>query len=316
MNLNDAYSILEIPQGSSPAEAKKKYRELTKKYHPDINKEAGAEEKFKKINEAYQVVSTGKSTDPQPPQPSYGAGFDPFNPFDFGQAVRVDSIPMQATISFKDSVLGCKKELNFKRHVKCKTCNGQGKQRLNNGCTTCGGKGQVIINQGSAIMIQTCSKCYGRSEVKECNDCSSQGLVEADTTITVTVPAGIQDGNVLRIGGMGHYSGSFGPIDQHTDVHLRLAVTPEEGLRIVGRDVMSKVSISLLEALQGCRKAINTINGKKHIEVTPKSRNKDEVIIPHLGVGGVGSQRVVLDVQYPDDINQLIDVLSQGNRHI
>src|SRR5574338_123111 len=107
MNLKEAYSILEIPSTSTPEEAKKKYRELTKMYHPDINKEAGAEDKFKKINEAYQVVSSGKSTDREDVMRQ--ARRDPFNPFGRHVSFEAENIVRETRISFKDSVFGTKK---------------------------------------------------------------------------------------------------------------------------------------------------------------------------------------------------------------
>ena len=98
MRLDEAYSILEIPSSSTPDEAKKKYRQLSKKYHPDINKEPGAEDKFKKINEAYQIVSTGKDTEASRPVPQHN---------------YPSNIDIRTTISFKESVLGCKQSLKF-----------------------------------------------------------------------------------------------------------------------------------------------------------------------------------------------------------
>jgi len=310
MNLKEAYSILEIPQTASPEEAKKKYRELTKKYHPDVNKDAGAEGKFKKINEAYQVVSSGKSTDRedmhwnQPQQ-------NPFGGQAWQQVAPVDNISLHTTISFRESIQGCKKELKFNRKTKCKDCHGQGQTTINNGCDKCGGRGQVTGRQGNMIFIQTCDKCFGKSQTLPCNTCSMRGSVEAETSINVTIPGGITDHNILRVAGMGHFAGYlFGQLEQHTDVHLHVRVTPESGLRLEGTHVISHLEVSLLEALQGCKKTVKTILGDKEIEIEAKSRHKDEVVIPHLGVNGVGDQKVILDVKYPSDVGSLIDILA------
>ncbi len=311
MNLKEAYSILEIPQSSTPEEAKKKYRELTKKYHPDINKEAGAEDKFKKINEAYQVVSSGKGTDREEPQ--YQSR-EPFNPFGGAVQQELSHIEMSTTISFKDSILGAKKELKFNRKTKCTGCNGQGEIPLDNGCDKCKGRGQIMSQQGGMIMVQTCPKCYGRRKANPCNTCNTAGVLDAEATITVTIPGGIHNGNILRVGGMGNYAGSFGPMDQHTDLFLHLKVTPEDGLSLVDRNVVSHLQISLLEALKGCQKRVKTVKGFKDVSIKAKSRNKEEVIIPHVGVNGQGSQRVILDVQYPEHVDQLINVLSEKGK--
>lgn len=311
MNLKEAYTILEIPQTSTPEEAKKKYRELTKKYHPDINKESGAEDKFKKINEAYQCVSSGKGTDREEVQ--WQQANNPFNPFGRQTIYQADNINIHTTISFKESVIGCKKTLKFNRKTKCKDCNGQGQTVLNNGCDKCGGKGQVTSQRGNMIFMQTCDKCYGRSQVNACTACNQNGVVDAEASIDVSIPGGVQNTNILRLGGMGHFVGNFGPMEQHTDVHLHLSVTPEPGLTLDGNTVMSNISISLLEALQGCKKTINTIMGNKEIEIKPKSRNKDEVILPRFGVNRSGDQKIILDVQYPEDINILINSLTKPN---
>jgi len=312
MNLKEAYSILEIPQGTPPEDAKKKYRELTKKYHPDINKDAGAEDKFKKINEAYQVVSSGKSND-RAEQPQWQQNQNPYNPFG-RQAKQVSHIEARTTVSFKDSVLGCKKELKFNRKTKCKDCNGEGEIAKNNGCEKCGGKGQVVTRQGFSVMIETCSKCYGRTQADACNTCNSEGTLEAEVTITVSIPGGIQNGNILRLGGMGNFAGHFGPIEQHSDVYLHLNVTPEKDLELQGNDVVTKLSISLLEALKGCHKPVKTILGTRDIQIKSKSKNKEEVIISHLGVNRQGNQRVILDIEYPENVDNLINILSEEGK--
>jgi molecular chaperone DnaJ len=306
MNLTEAYSILEIPSTATPEEAKKKYRELTKKYHPDVNKETGAEAKFKKINEAYQVVTGGKSSAPHP----QGNPFDPFG--GMRHRVRVhEIIELHATISFKDSVLGCKQDLKYNRKSKCPNCNGQGQYNLSNGCDKCGGRGQVVIRQGAMVAIQTCDKCFGRVQTESCAECKSDGTLDSEASITVTIPGGVQDSNILRLGGMGHYVGNMLGFDQHTDVHLHLHVTQVPGLRLEGSDVVTNLSLSLLEALRGCKKTVKTIMGDKDIDIVPQSKNKDEVTLPRLGVNKMGNQRVVLEVTYPKNIDSLIDFLDE-----
>lgn len=304
MNVKEAYATLDLAQGASPEEAKKKYRELTKKYHPDVNKEPGAEDKFKKINEAYQIVQSGKSTDPEDRMPYGGGGFHR------QQVVQLENVELNLTISFKESVLGCKKEVKYARQSKCQSCGGAGEIKLNNGCKKCGGKGQVIIKQGQMVMVSTCNECYGRASTEICTACSGNGTVHTDVSVHVSVPAGIQNGNTLRLQGMGNYAGSFmGFADQHTDAFCHIAVTPEAGLNIEGHSVVSHITIPLLDALRGCKRKVKTIHGDKEIQIKPQSRNRDEVIIPHHGVSGAGDQRVILDVQYPKNTDKLIGVL-------
>lgn len=307
MNLKEAYATLELAQGASPEEAKKKYRELTKKYHPDVNKETGAEDKFKKINEAYQCVQSGKGNDreemPQRHSP-WGGGFTR------QQVIQLENIELHATVSFKESVLGCKKELKYNRQGKCQDCNGAGEIKLNNGCKKCGGKGQVISRQGNMVMVTTCNECYGHANVEDCKTCHGNGTVHTDVSVHVSVPAGITNGSVLRLQGMGNYAGSFmGMADQHTDAYCHVHVTPEPGLSIEGHNVISRLTVSLLDALRGCERTVKTINGDKKITIEPHSRNRDEVVIPHCGVGGNGAQKVILNVEYPKNTDKLIGVL-------
>lgn len=303
MNLKEAYATLEIAQGTSPEDAKKKYRELTKKYHPDINKDPGAEDKFKKINEAYQIVQSGKGTDRQDRRPPQGG-------FHRQQVIQLENIEVNLSISFKESVLGCKKEIKYSRQSKCQNCGGAGDVKLNNGCKKCGGKGQVINRQGNMVMVTTCDACFGQANLAECAVCTGAGTLQADVSVHVSVPAGVTDGNTLRLQGMGNYAGSFmGLADQHTDAFLHIHVAAEDGLNIEGTSVVCHLTIPLLDALRGCKRKVKTIHGDKEIHVKPQSRNRDEVIIPHCGVSGAGDQKVVLDVEYPKNTDKLIGVL-------
>jgi molecular chaperone DnaJ len=309
MNLKQAYQILGLPEGASPEEAKKQYKKLAKQYHPDLNKDPQAESKAKEINEAYQVVSTGKSTDRED---SYMQ--QPFNPFGsmFGQQRMYNAQPItvRISISFAEAVFGCNKDIKFVRNCKCTSCGGQGEISVHNGCSTCGGKGQTMRQQGSMIFIQTCSTCGGKNKKEHCLPCKSKGIVEAEVSMRIAIPGG--SNNSLNLQGKGHYIGSIGPLEQNGDVHLHVQVIPEAGLSIDGIHVVSGVELSLQEALEGCKKIVNTVNGYQDIEVPPRSRHKDEIILPKLGINGIGSQRVILDVRYPEDVSDIIGVLNKS----
>jgi molecular chaperone DnaJ len=308
MNKKEAYEILELTPGATPEDIKKKYRQLTKKFHPDVNKEPGATERFQKINLAHEIL-TGKVEAEKP------VNFNPFsnpfnNPFnmDFG-AIRVPQhIELSTRISFKESVLGCKKELKYSRFIKCKECNGVGEKTQNNGCDKCGGRGQVINKKGNIIISMACDKCRGRMTNIPCDICQTEGGVNAEVSINVVIPGGVVNGNVLRLAGMGNYIGinMFG--DQCTDCHLKINVEKDLDLTLIDQDVVSYLNISLFEAVLGCKKQIKTIDGEKEIEINKLSKNKDEIIVPKMGVNGMGNQRVILDVEYPNNIEELIGV--------
>jgi molecular chaperone DnaJ len=317
MNLQEARTILEISPDTTAEEAKKKYRDLTKKYHPDVNKEPGAEDKFKKINEAYSCIQNGKGNDKE--------DFDMagHNPFEWGfninqpfgrqrsQKVNLQHVQTNTTISFKESVLGTKKEISFTRKIKCDECNGNGEQQISNGCDKCHGLGTFTQQRGNMIFTQTCNKCGGRIKSQPCQKCNTTGSIVMDVSVQVNIPGGVIDGNILRLGGMGNFAGNFMGIDQYTDAHLTISVTPQPNLKLIKQDVVSTLKISLLEGLSGCTKSVETISGFKDININPKSRNNDEVIIPGLGVEGVGNHRIILDVEYPENVTDLIDFLNK-----
>lgn len=310
MKLSEAYAELNLSEGSTPEEAKKQYRKLSKEYHPDINKAPEAEAKIKKINEAYDCVKNGKGNE-RSPAPTYGHHQSNWSPFGRQQVVQLQHIELKLTIDFKEAVLGCTKEMKYSRKAKCPDCNGEGQIHLNNGCQKCGGKGQVAINQRGMVMISTCPQCQGKSSSEDCKTCSTEGLVQTDVSVHISVPAGIQDGNTLRLQGMGHYAGSvMGIMDQYTDAYCHITVIPEPGLSIEGKSVVSNLPLSLLDAIRGCSRTIKTIHGDKEIQVPPLSKNDDEVSIPRCGVAGTGDHRVLLDVQYPQDTSKLIELLS------
>lgn len=304
MNLKEAYSILELPNGTPVEEAKKKFKKLAVKYHPDVNKDPSATDKFKKINEAISTIEKGED------EPSFGF---PFGKTAFNRQeqhiINAENINLYTTITFEESILGKKQDLKFSRDGKCADCNGQGHVKNDNGCDKCGGKGQTVNKQGNFIFTQTCSKCLGRSSVSDCKTCDSTGLVNTDVNITVTIPGGISDGNVLRLAGMGNYVGNFMGHEQFTNAFLHVSVTAMSGLSLSGNNVISNLDLTMLEAIEGCNKTVKTVLGDKEIEIKPLSKNKDEVIIPNVGVNKVGNQSVILNVSYPGDVSKLIEVL-------
>lgn len=306
MNLNEAYKILELPDGSTPEEAKKQYRKLTKEFHPDINKEPDADAKFKKINEAYECVKSGKGNDRE----MYRRGNQGWNPFGRQQVIQLENVELKLTIDFKESVLGCKKEIKYSRKSKCPDCEGSGEIHLDNGCTKCNGKGQTTITQRGMTFITTCTQCQGRSSTEDCKSCNAEGTAQADVSIHVSVPAGILNGSTLRLQGMGNYAGSvMGIMDQYTDAFCHITVISDPVLSIDGRNVIYNLTIPLLDAIRGCKHNVKTIFGEKEIQVPPQSRNRDEVIIPRCGVGGTGDQKVILDVKYPENTDKLVSAL-------
>jgi len=316
MDLQQAYSILGIPITTSEEDTKKAYRELAKKFHPDVNKETDAESRIKKINEAYNYIVNSQDQQEQDIHIPF-EGFNPFSSF-VNRARQIENIPLYTTISFAESVLGCKKEFRFNRRGKCANCHGQGMVALNNNCIKCHGRGQIIEKQGNMIITRTCDQCIGRRQTISCSVCQSTGSIDTEVSITVTIPGGIQNDNILRLSGMGHYIGNVMNIDQYADAHLKISVTPEENLSLDNNDVISNIDITLLEALTGTTKSVKTIIGEKEIIIPSLSKNKDEAVIPGMGVSGKGCQRVIINIVYPENkelIDNIIDMLSDHNKN-
>jgi molecular chaperone DnaJ len=323
MKLSEAYKTLNLPNDATQEETKKAFKTLAKKYHPDLNKEPGSEEKFKKINEAYQTIEKGETEQSNPFASSNVAGgwsinlqdifngfSNSFNSQQYKQPKAIPDIYIDQIISFKESVLGCDREIKYARNVKCSSCSGEGQIAQNNGCDKCGGKGATTVKQGNTVIQSSCSKCRGKTSYIDCDKCYGEGALSAETTLSIHIPAGGSSGSVLTLGNRGHFINSFFGGDQCSKLYLKIIVTPQEGLSIQNNNVHTSVNLSLFEALSGCVKTIPTIDGDKDIDIPAKSKNKDEIILPKLGISRQGNEIISILVEYPDDVSSLISVLS------
>lgn len=334
MNKSEAYSALGLSGTPTKEEEKKAFKKMAAKYHPDVNKDPDAEAQFKKVNEAWQFLNA-------PPKPqniytsnpgsgSWGfGGFDFVNNIDFEDLINMSNranthargrvrkqfnfsdIELKEVLSFKESVLGCIKEIKYNRSAKCQVCEGTGEKQLDNGCGTCDGKGKIISKHGYTIMHQTCNVCHGKVNYEPCKECSSTGAINVEQSVTVNIPPGVQNNNTLSLGNRGNFLGDSMGMEQNSKVLIHMIVTPQDNLSIRGTDVIFTISIQLLEALQGCVKAVPTIDGYKEIKIPEKSKNKDEVIIPNLGVARRGNQTVILQIDYPSNTEELIKFLQK-----
>lgn len=317
MNLHEAYSTLGLSESSSPEEAKKKYKELTKKYHPDINKEPGAEDKFKRINEAYQCVQNGKGND-EPVYHTNSSGFGGFNINDIfnfnnvadffarGNARQSKPISIKTTISMKEAVFGCKKELSFMREVKCNSCSGRGKFSKNR-CHFCDDTGFITRQNGPVIMRQNCPNCHmTKKEFIKCDNCKS-GRISVKTELSVNIPPGIENNSSLRLNNIGNWV-DFNPMqgDVYSEVFVNVSVVEDNRFKVIESDVITKCTITLKEAVVGCSKIVPTLDGDVEINIPKLSKHKDNIILNNKGVGRVGNQRVVLNVEYPENIMDLL----------
>lgn len=345
MNIEEACAVLGVNVNTPKDEVKKTFRKLAAKFHPD-NKDSGSEAQFKKINEANQVVESYHNGTYAPRgggHPNGGGGGNwsssfnvnfggdggfgfPFNIEEFfgggfgghrggqpgGNVNRsVGDIKVEVELSFAESVLGCKKDIAYDRNVKCGTCGGMGKQQKKAVCKTCAGSGTVIARQGNVVVQRTCHSCNGsRLEWSPCGGCNSTGGVKGNVKNSVKIPAGVANGNVLRIEAGGHFAGVQPGMELYTNLFVQLKVQGDPELKLSGKNVVSTLNISLLEALQGTKKEVKTVQGQREIVVPPLSKNRDEVTIRGLGVPGSGNHNVVLEVSYPQNVEDLVRILS------
>lgn len=319
----EAYRVLGLKEDATDDDVKKAFRKLASKYHPDVNKAKDAEDKFKKINEANQTINDYKENPHKyssVPIPNQWQDGDQINLADIfggfgGQTQKIFRHPqiiINTTISFKDSIIGVDRELKFNRYVKCNDCNGQGSESIGNGCKHCDGFGHITSKQHNMFFNVFCTKCYGRNiQQKPCSTCKSNGYSEVNSNFTVHIPSGTVN-STLRLRGAGHFSRTSPLGDMYTDVFVNVLVVSEEGLSLVGNDVVSDLSISLLDALRGSKKDVKTIFGSNEIDIPKNSKNRDEIKIPDCGVKSAnGIQRVILNVEYPSDIESLVSYLEQ-----
>ncbi|MEI7961955.1 MAG: molecular chaperone DnaJ [archaeon] len=304
----DYYEVLGIKKGASAEEIKKSYKELAKKYHPDVSKEHEAEKKFKEINEAYSVLSDAQKKEQYDQvghdafkgysqgRSSGGAGFGGAN-FDFedifsqfssfgfsdfselfggaggggGRRAHKDNgsnIKLDLSISFNEAAFGETKEIAYERIERCEKCHGTGAEGELKTCSTCRGKGVELRQQRTPFGIfQTqavCHTCHGNGSIpdKICSKCEGDGLNAKKTTIQVKIPAGINNGNHLRLAGKGH-EGKHGA----GDLFILIYVEEHELFKRDEEDIYAEIPISFAESALGVIVEVPTINGKEELKI-------------------------------------------------
>jgi len=334
MKLQEAYEILGLDSSADDATIKKKYRELSKVWHPDVNKDPEATDKFKKINEANSILSGKSQPEPEYSQ-DYGGGSgledilrnmgvnfpfggsrgNPFNNHRQTRQVEIDpNINVKIDISFIESIQGTKKQISYNVKEACKVCNGEGSIKQNNGCKSCGGKGVKTIRNGNVVMQSTCQDCIGKVKVTPCTAKCLYGTVDAPRSINVSVPAGVTSDSVLRVGNCGNYVNNSFMGSGYGDLFIKIEVAAHNDMHLSenGKDVISSIGISLFEALSGVKKTITTVYGDREINIPEVTKNKDQIVINGCGVNSRGGNHIVnILVDYPNDVSGIISVLGK-----
>ena len=326
----DYYEVLGVPKDADDAAIKKAYRQLAKKYHPDINPgDKEAEAKFKEASEAYAVLS---DADKRRQYDQFGhaafdgsgggtGGFDFSNMGDiFGSDIfgdifgdlfggsssrrRNSNGPMRGSdvrtsvrITFAESVTGTSKKLDIILKETCNTCHGTGAKPGTSpeNCSKCGGKGQVVYTQqslfGMVRNVQPCPDCKGTGKIvkEKCPDCYGSGYVSTKKTIEVTIPAGIDDGQCVRIQGKGEPGINGGP---RGDLLVAVMISPDPEFRRDGYNIMSNVRISYPKAVLGGEIKVRTVDGEVIYEVKPGTASGTNVRLKGKGMPTVRNKEV------------------------
>lgn len=324
----DYYEVLGVDKNASEDEIKRAYKKLARKYHPDMNPgDKEAEEKFKEINEANEVLS-----DPEKKarydqfgfagtDPNYGAGQSGgFGGFDFGDLgdifgsffgggfggqqqrrngpQRGESIRVSVSLSFTEAAFGCEKELTVERMEQCATCKGSGcaPGTTPEVCPDCNGTGSVRTTQRTPFgMVQTsgaCKKCGGRGKIihQPCPRCGGRGAVRKNQTIKVKIPAGIDDGQTLNLRGKGNAGLDGGPAG---DLLITVFVKPHPLFERDGNSVLMEMPVSFAQAALGAEIEVPTIDGRVKLTI-PEGTQPGSVFrlrgkgIPYLQSKGGG----------------------------
>ena len=294
----DFYSELGVGRTASEGDIKKAYRAAARKWHPDVNSEPGAKEKFQTINEAYQVLSdptmrqrydqfgvAGVRTGGGGGGPTPGDFdiSDIFESFFGGQGgpgggrrrsgpTQGDDLRFDLEIDFNTALFGGSKKIKITHLETCDTCTGSGVAPGSavNTCGTCGGRGAVVqtVNTILGRMQQQgrCPTCSGTGTVVEkyCGSCDGKGVNKKSKQLTITIPPGVEDGNRLRVRGEGDAGPKGGPSG---DLYVFLSVTPAPGFRREGMDIYSDVKISYIDAILGTTLRVPTVDGAVDLKV-------------------------------------------------
>ncbi len=339
----DYYEVLGVDKNADDAALKKAFRQLAKKYHPDMNPgDKDAEQKFKEVQEAYAVLSDAEKRR-QYDQFGHAAfeggmggagGFD-FSGMDMGDIFSdlfgdffgggrrsADNGPRKGAnlrasvrITFEESISGCEKELEIVLKDECNTCHGTGAKPGTSPqtCTKCGGKGKVMYSQqslfGMVQNVQTCPECNGTGKVvkEKCSDCRGSGYIASKKRIKVTIPAGIDNGQSVRIRDKGEPGRNGGP---RGDLLVEVMVSRHPIFQRQDMNIYSTAPISYAQAALGGEVRINTVDGDVLYEVKPGTQTDTRIRLKGKGVPSLrnkavrGDHYVTLVVQVPVKLNE------------
>lgn len=318
----DYYELLGVGRDADADTLKRAYRRLARQYHPDVNKDPGAEDKFKEIGRAYEVLSdpqtrarydqfgeAGLGGAGMPDMGDMGGFADLFETFfsGFGGGMggggagprrqgprQGDDLRLDLTISFQEAIFGQEKEVQVRHLETCGTCQGTG-AKAGSGpvtCSTCGGVGQVRRATrtpfGSFTQVAPCPSCEGSGQViaDPCSACGGQGLQQVRKKLRINIPAGVDTGTRLRVAGEGNAGQRGGPTG---DLYVFLSVQPHPQLRRDGTTIHSEIQLNYLQAILGDTIEVDTVDGHTQLEIPAGTQPGAVLTLQGKGVPKLGN---------------------------
>ncbi len=342
--MQDYYSVLGVPKNATQDQIKKAYRELALRYHPDRNKEKGAESRFKEINEAYAVLGDEEKRrkyDVYGPE-QFGQRYseeDIFRNFNFqdifrdlglninfgfsdtgeafggpfgGVTNRGADILNRLSITLEEAAFGVKKEISVKHIRRCDRCGGSGGEPGSKQvrCGECGGTGHVkqITNTlfGRMQVVTACGVCGGRGKIfeKACRQCGGRGGIVGVDKVEISIPAGIRDGMRLKLDGMGDYSNR-----EAGNLYIEIRIQEHKVFKRDGDDIYTSVTVPLYTAALGGEVTVPTLGGSRKINIEAGSQNGKRILLRGNGIkrfrsGSYGDEIITLNVEVPRSLSK------------
>lgn len=341
MAQRDYYEVLGVPKNASNDDLKAAFRRLARQYHPDVNKEPNAEERFKELNEAYAILSDpdkraaydrfghagvrgpGGAPDISVDFSDFADIFgDLFGFGGFGRTTRRSrnaprrgaDLPYRMDLSFEEAVFGVEKEIEITRDEVCSACNGSGAEPGTSPtrCATCNGAGEVRqVRQtilGSMVQVTTCPTCNGQGETipTPCHTCQGRGLERRTRKKIVNIPGGVDAGTQIRLAGEGQPGINGGP---NGNLYISINVKSHKFFRRKENDIVLDLDINIAQAALGAEVDIPTVDGQARLKI-PTGTQPGKILrmrgkgVPYLRGNGRGDQLVVINVEIPTRISQ------------
>ena len=320
----DYYEILGVSRDADKEEIKRSYRRLARKYHPDVNREPGAEERFKEINRAYEVLSEPdiRARYDRFGEAGVGAGAGAGFPTDMGDMggfadifesffqgfnsapgqtrsrrtgpVRGDDLRLDLKLDFREAVFGGEKEIRISHLETCEVCSGSGAKpgTRPRTCSTCTGSGQVRrvtrTPFGSFTQVSACPTCNGTGQMIEekCDTCEGNGVRQVTKKLKITIPAGVDNGTRLRISAEGDAGQRSG---SPGDLYVYLFINEDAEFKRDGINILSEIKISYLQAILGYRLEVNTVDGPVEHLIPPGTQANTVMTLEKHGVPRLGN---------------------------